>query len=158
MNHKRFAALVAIICGPEQGRPAQRGAWVITHCAEVKPDVVKPFLKELLENLKKPELHDAIKRNTMKAMTMLPIPDDLAGLAFDLGLRFLSDEGEAVATRLYSMAVLHKLCEREPALANEVILTIEAHLPRNKKPTFQSRAKHVLKALTAIRGRAGESL
>ena len=153
-NCKRFAALVAIICGSEQGIPAQRGAWVITHCAEANPEVVVPYLKDLLENLKKPELHDAIKRNTMKAMALLPIPDDLAGLAFDLGFRFLSDEGEAVATRAYSMTVLKKVCELEPALANEVILTLEAHLPHNQKPAFQSRAKHVLKALVSIRDHA----
>ena len=156
-NRKRFAALVAIICGSEQGIPAQRGAWVIIHCAEANPEVVVPYLKDLLENLKRPELHDAIKRNTMKVMALLPIPDDLAGLAFDLALRFLTDEGEAVAARAYSMTVLQKICEREPTLADEVFLTIEAHLPHKKKPAFQSRAKQVLKQLVAIHDSARAS-
>lgn len=145
-SRKRFKKLLAIMKGDDRKLP-QRAAWVLRHCAEAHPEVVQPHLGELLENLRRPGLHDAVKRNTMKAVTELELPDDLAGLAADIAFDLLASPGEAVAIRVYSMAVLARLCEREPALADELRLVIEHQLPLETKPAFRSRARHVLRAL-----------
>ena len=142
----RFRELLDIVTGAEPV-PAQRGAWVISHCAESRPDLIVPFLEELLLHIRQPDLHDAIKRNTMKAVSVVEVPDDLAGLAADMAFRFLGSPDEAVATKVYSMALLEQLCRRAPELADEVRLAIESQLPFENKPAFRSRARHVLKRL-----------
>lgn len=148
-SRKRFEELLQIVCGDER-LLAQRGAWIISHCAEAEPLVVQHFLQPLLENLQRPELHDAIKRNTMKAASLLEVPDDIAGLAADLAFGFLLSPDEAVATKVYSMSVLAALCKKEPGLVDEVRFAVESQLPLNDKPAYRSRARQVLRALDAI--------
>ena len=148
-SKKRFAELVAIVTG-EDRRLAQRAAWAVSHCAEANPKVVQPFVGELLENLKRPNLHDAIKRNTMKAMAEMDVTDDFAGAAADLAFAFLNSPEEAVAVKVYSMSVIEKLCRREPGLVPELRLSIEHQLPLETKAAFHSRARHVLRALDGI--------
>ena len=148
-SQKRFGELVAIVTGDDP-LLAQRAAWVITHVAESRPAIVKPFLRELLEFIQRPNLHDAIKRNTMKAASLIDLPDDLAGLAADLAFDLLASPAEAVATKVYSMSVLEKLCEREPELAGELRLHIQDQLPTATKAAFHSKARHVLKTLDRI--------
>ena len=148
-SRNRFQELLALVFGEER-KLAQRAAWVVSHCAEAQPGVVQPFIGELLENLQRSGLHDAIKRNTMKALAPLELPDDLAGRAADLAFNFLGSPDEAVAIKVYSMSVLERLCQREPALADELRLSIEHQLPTETKAAFRSRARHVLKSLDRI--------
>jgi hypothetical protein len=148
-SKKRFAELLAIMTGDDR-RLAQRAAWVVSHCAEAHPGVVKPSIGNLLANLRRPNLHDAIKRNTMKAIAALEVPDNLAGSAADIAFALLNSPGEAVAVKVYAMAVLEGLCRREPALSAELRLSIEHQLPLETKAAFHSRARHVLRAIDRI--------
>ena len=144
---KRFGEVVALVTA---GEPpfAQRGAWVISHCAEAEPGAVQPHLKTLLEHLRQSDsLHDAAKRNTMKAASILEIPDDIAGLAADLAFGYLASPTEPVAVKVYSMSVLHHLAEREPVLADELRLHLGQPVAGSDKPAFRSRARSVLAAL-----------
>lgn len=148
-SRRRFSELVEILTGTDR-RLAQRAAWVVSHVAESRPAVQLPFLKELLNHLRQPGLHDAIKRNTMKAASQVPLPDEVGGLAADLAFEFLRSPDEAIATRVYSMSVLEQLCHREPALADELRLSIEHLSPFETKPAFRSRARQVLRSLDRI--------
>ncbi len=148
-SRRRFEELLQIVMGDDP-LLAQRGAWAINHCAQAHPEVVQPYLAELLENLKRANLHDAVKRNTMKAVAELEVPDALAGLATDLAFQFLLSPNEAVAVKVYSMALLEKLCRREPALAGELRMVIEQQWPHEKRKAFRSRGRHVLAALDRI--------
>ena len=116
-SRRRFGELMAILTGDDR-RLAQRAAWVVSHCAEARPAVVQPSLRELLEHLRHPTLHDAIKRNTMKAAAGLELPDEFAGLAADIAFDLLASPSEAVATKVYAMSVLEPLCQREPGGAS----------------------------------------
>lgn len=148
-SQERFEALVNIVAGDE-ALLAQRGAWVISHAAEAHPAVVAPHLGQLLALLRRPGLHDAIKRNIMKALEILKIPEALAGQAAEEAFRFLANPEEAVAIRVYSMAVLSKLCQIEPELAGELRLTLREQLELDPPPAFRSRARHVLRALERL--------
>ena len=98
-SKKRIAELMTLLIG-EDRRLAQRAAWVVSHCAEAHPGVVRPFVGELLANLRRENLHDAIKRNTMKAIAELDVRDDLAGAAADIAFAFLNSPDEAVAVKV----------------------------------------------------------
>lgn len=148
-SRARFGELVRILTGDDR-MLAQRAAWVVTQCAETNPETVLPSLEKLLEQLRQPNLHDAIKRNTMKVASMLEVPDDIAGLAAGIAFDLLASPEEAVAVKANAMGVLEKLCLREPALADELRLAIEQQLPLNPKAAFQARARHVLQTLDRL--------
>ena len=145
-SRKRFGELIEILVGDDR-KLAQRAAWVVSHCAEANPSAVQPYLRVLLENLERPNLHDAIKRNTMKGVAALKLPDDLAGLAAGIAFDLLGSPTEAVATKVYAMSVLEPLCQREPVLADELRLHIEHQLSASSPAAFRVRSRDVLKRL-----------
>ena len=148
-NQGRFESLLAILRGTD-GRRAQRAAWVISHLAERHPQFVQPHLPSLLENLRRPGLHDAVKRNTLKAATELETPDELAGLVADLSFSYLISPEEAVAVKVHALTLLERLCHREPELAGEVRLAIEQEQRHQPTPAFRSKARQVLQSLDRI--------
>ncbi|MCG8601576.1 MAG: hypothetical protein MI807_15650 [Verrucomicrobiales bacterium] len=131
-SDERFSELLEFVTG-ENKRLAQRAAWVISHCAMQTPEVVEPHLFDLLQFIRKGEHHDAIKRNTMKAASILELRGRVSGLAADLAFEILSSPDEAIATRAYSLTVLERLCKAEPELAPELRLVMD-HMSGPKLP------------------------
>lgn len=148
-SSSKFAELVDLVCGDDKIL-AQRGSWAITCCAEENKELVRPFLKILLQNLARPGLHDAVKRNTMKVAAESEIPDDFAGLAVDTAFRILEDEDESIAARAHSMTLLERFAVKEPALADELRAAILQQIHFESSPGFQSRARRVLKAIEQL--------
>ena len=72
------------------------------------------------------------------------------GSAVDLAFTLLGSPDEAVATKVYSMSTIERLCHREPGLIPELRLSLEHQLPRETKPAFRSRARQVLASLDRL--------
>ena len=144
---ERFGQIIGFVTSDEP-LLAQRASWVISHCTESAPQIVEASLPRLLKNLQdKKHVHDAVRRNTMRAASLIEIPDDIAGLAVDLAFRYLTSPDEPVAVKVYSMTIIQRLSEREPVLAEELRLHLEQQIPGSDKPAFRSRARQVLAAL-----------
>ncbi|MAS94111.1 MAG: hypothetical protein CMO55_13020 [Verrucomicrobiales bacterium] len=148
-SRERFEELLSFVLGEDMDL-ARRAAWVVACCAEEHPDMVQPYLDRLLGNLQRPDLHDGVKRNTMKVAAELALPDELSGLAADIAFRLLGSPDETVAVKVHSMSVLESLCIREPALAEELRLSIEHQLPTGTKAGFRSKARRVLASLERL--------
>lgn len=145
----RFGKIVALV---RLNEPviAQRASWVVSHCAESAPKSVESYLPDLLKNLRRPEaVHDAVRRNTLRAASLIEIPDDIAGLAVDLSFEYLTSSTEPVAVKAYAMTIVQRLSEREPVLAEELRLHLAGTIPGSDKPAFRARARKVLAALDA---------
>ena len=143
----RFEEVVDIVVG-DHPLLAQRAAWVISHCAANSSAAVVPYLQRLLEHVRDGhDLHDAIKRNTMKAAAILEVPDDFAGLAADLAFSLLRSSTEAVAVKVYAMDVLSQLGKREPTLAEEFRVCLTQPIPGNETPAFQAKVRKISKQL-----------
>lgn len=141
----RFAALVRLFLdGPY--RTTQRASWPLTCCIQNDPKLVKPWLREILSQLKKDEVHPAIKRNTIRSLQFVELPGKYWGPVTDLCLKYLIDKKEPVAIRVFSMTVLYNLSKNVPEIKRELRLVIEDQLPFGS-PAFTSRAKKVLSAL-----------
>jgi len=144
-NPERFKNLISVyIEGPY--RVTQRAAWSISYCVENQPELVYPHLKTLLGQLKKPTVHDALKRNTMRLLQFIRIPKKYEGLVADLCFEYLANKKEAVAVKVFSMTVLNTIAEDIPEIKKELKILIEDNLPY-ASPAFQSRARKVLKDL-----------
>lgn len=148
-NQNRFDELFEMFLNGEN-RVSQRAAWALRYCTEAQPQLILPHLAALIENLDKP-VHDAIKRNTVKALTFVDIPEQLLGRAADICFEYLASPKEAIATRVFAMEVLYEICKKEPDLVPELKLLIEEHYA-NGSAGFKSKARKVLKGISKISG------
>lgn len=139
--------LINLVLAKEE-KVAKNAAWVLSHVSDVKPDIVLPHSKKLIENLGN-SVHDAVKRNTIRVLQFVDIPDELLGMTADVCFRYAKSADEAIAIKVFSLTVLANICKKEPGLANELKLIIEAQLPF-AKPAFISRGKKILKSLSKL--------
>lgn len=123
----------------------QRSAWALRYVGEKAPEIMQPWLPRLVENLRRPGLHDAIKRNTLTVIEYLDVPESLEGDLADLCFGYLADPKEAIAIRCTSMSILEKICKRIPELKAELRLLLEDHF-EHSTAGFKSRARKILAA------------
>jgi hypothetical protein len=144
-NPDRFSSLVKIyLSGPY--RITQRAAWPLGSCVEAHPELITPHWKALIDFARKPDVHDAVKRNTVRLLQFIDIPIKHQGRVADLCFRFLQNTSEPIAVRCFSMTVLSRIAKAKPELKNELKILIEDQFPY-ATPGFLSRAKKVLKQL-----------
>jgi len=146
-NMKRFEELVNVyLAGPY--RVTQRSAWPLSLCVERHPELIKPHLKKVLDHLTHPNIHDSVKRNTMRLLQFVQIPKRFHGRIASTCFDYLQSNAEPVAVKVFSMTVLTHIIEDQPDLKNELIIILEDQFPF-ASAAFRSRAKKVLKKLKA---------
>ncbi len=149
-DQQRFDQLIELFLN-DHHRVAQRAAWILGFSAEAHPQLILPHLKSLLKNLQKPGIHDAVKRNALRIVALLELPDALMGLAADICFDFLANPKEPVAIRVHAMQVLYNISLKEPDLADELCLLIEDGM-HHGSAGFRSRGRKILKALGRTAG------
>ncbi len=125
---------------------AQRASWPVGYCVAAHPHFIDKHWKPFIENLRRTDLHDAVKRNSVKMLQFLTIPKKYQGDVMDTCFGFLEKPGEAVAVKVFSMTVLQNLSRHYPDIIPEIRLLIESQLA-DQTAGFKSRAKHCLKQL-----------
>jgi hypothetical protein len=124
----------------------QRSSWAVRYVGEKSPEIMSPWLPVLVARLRRPNLHDAIKRNTLNVFEPLDFPETLDEDLADLCFGYLADPKEAIAIRCASMTILKKICGRIPELKSELRLLLEEHLEHGSAG-IRSRAKRILKEI-----------
>ena len=119
-NQKRVDELMHLFFFAEY-RVVQRASWVVSYCAEAHPVLIAKHFAPLIQNLSKPGLHDAVKRNTLKVLQDLDAPDELLGTLVDLCFGFIYSPSEAIAVKAISINILVKTCIKYPELKEELI-------------------------------------
>src|SRR5215510_14451580 len=110
-NQNRFDELMKLFLGNEY-RITQRAAWAVSYCAEAYPELIKKHLRNIILNLRKP-IHVAVKRNYVRLLQHIEIPENLQGVLTEICFGFLADR-EPVAVKVFSMTVLAKICIAYP--------------------------------------------
>lgn len=141
-NQRRFDELFYLFLNDEY-RVVQRAAWPVSYCVEAYPKLISKHWKALIENLNKPNLHDAVKRNSLRLMQEIELPEDYHGEVMNICFQYLESPTEALAVKVFSMSVLGNLAKNYPEIKAEIKLLIEEQLP-NQSAGFKSRAKKVL--------------
>jgi hypothetical protein len=144
-NQKAFDALVKIFLNDEY-RVVQRAAWALSYCGTAYPSLLKKHFRSLIDNLDRPGLHDAVKRNTLRVFEDVEIPEKYLGKLVDHCFRFLNSTTEAIAIKAFSITILVNACERYPELRDEV-KPLLCELLNHDAPAIISRAKKGLKLL-----------
>lgn len=144
-SQKRFNELFYLFINDEY-RVVQRAAWPISYCVVVNPGFIKSNLTKLLKNLQKPNLHDSVKRNSIRLLQHLDIPKRHQGDVMNVCFQYLENPTEAVAIKAFSLTVLSNLAKEYPEIITEVKLLIEDQLP-HQTAAFKVRAKAFLKSV-----------
>jgi hypothetical protein len=144
-NPTRFKALVEVyLKGPYE--ITQRAAWPLSVCVEQEPSLIYPHLRKVLKFLQVPDIHDAVKRNTMRLLQFVEIPRRYHGEVIELCFEYIQNPKVAVAIRVCSMTVLSRIIEGQPDLIKEFKILLEDQLPYGS-PAFISRAKKVMQEM-----------
>ena len=143
-DKKKFNELFYLFLHSEY-RITQRAAWPLSYCAIAHPHFIENNFEELVGNLKQPGLHDSIKRNTVRLLQSVDIPEKYEGTVMEICFKYLESPGEAVAIKAFSLTVLGRLAKKYPEIIPEIKLLIEEQLP-HQSAAFISRAKKFMKA------------
>ncbi|MEO6252171.1 MAG: hypothetical protein ABIO79_02665 [Ferruginibacter sp.] len=147
-DQKRFDALFDLFLN-EEYRIVQRASWAVSNCVMAHPGFIHKHWLKLINNLKKPGLHDAVKRNSIRLMQDIEIPEKYHGQVMNTCFEYMESPTETLAVKVFSMSVLGKLAKKYPEIKTELKLLIEDQLP-HQTAGFKSRGKKILQQLQKL--------
>ena len=143
-SQKRFDDLFHLFL-TGQYRVIQRAAWPVSYCVIAHPEFIKHNFSKLIKNLHKDGLHNSVKRNTVRLLQYVEIPEKYQGEVLEICFNYISSPAEPVAVKAFSLTVLSNLAKLYPEILPELKLVIEEQLP-HQTAAFKSRAKKILGA------------
>ena len=117
-NKQRFNTLAKLFISGDY-RITQRAAWIISSCAENHPSLILPHLSDFIEYAHNPP-HVAVKRNVVRVLSFIDIPENMEGKAFDFCLPLVTSVKEDIAVRAYAITVIGNIALKYPELRGEV--------------------------------------
>lgn len=123
-SQQRFDELFKLFLNDEY-RVVQRAAWPVSYCVIAHPQFIKKHWAALVKNLQKPNLHNAVKRNSIRLLQDISIPEKYQGSIMDICFNYLQSPTEAVAVKAFSLTVLNNLAKQYPEIIPEVKLILE---------------------------------
>jgi hypothetical protein len=138
-SQQRFDELFNLFLNDEY-RVVQRAAWPVSYAVIAHPEFIKKHWSSLIKNLQKPNLHNAVKRNSIRLLQDIAIPKKYQGQIMDICFKYVESPTEAVAVKAFSLTVLSNLAKQYPEILPELKLLIEDQLP-HQTAAFRSRAK-----------------
>ncbi len=139
---KKFAVLMDIFFHGEY-RMAQRSAWAVNYCVQYHPELIKPYLNKCIDLLLNKEIHVAVRRNVVRLLQYVEIPQKLKGKVYSHCLDLIDDLNEAIAVKAFAVSVATKIAKPEPSLVKELQLVVKKHLPHTTV-AFHKRALDIL--------------
>ena len=126
-------------------RVVQRAAYTVSKIADNEPSLMLPYLDKMVAKMDDNTQHIAVKRNVLRILQNVNIPEHLHGEVMNHSFNILSDVREPIALRVFSMTILDNLSKQYPEIRQELILIIENELELGASAGFKSRAKKILK-------------
>lgn len=143
-SQERFDALFHLFLTDEY-RVVQRAAWPLSYCVIEHPQLINKHFKELIANLHTPELTDAVKRNTLRLLQHIEIPERFYGEIINLCIDYIASSAEPAAVKAFALTILQNLSQYYQEIKEEVKIIIEDRW-EVESPAFRSRAKKFLAA------------
>ncbi|OSZ79727.1 hypothetical protein CAP36_00220 [Chitinophagaceae bacterium IBVUCB2] len=142
-NQQRFNQLFELFLNDEP-LIVQRAGWPLSYAVEAHPSFIEKHFSRLLKNLHKPKLHNAVKRNTLRLLQVVSIPEEFHGEVMNTCFNYIISPDEKPAIKAFSLAVLQQLAKQYPDILPEIKSIIEDKWD-NESAAFRSRARKILK-------------
>lgn len=146
LSKAHFKELMQCFLGKES-RIAQRAAWSVSWAAIQKPEMIQPYLKDLVACLQRIDIHPALIRNAARILEEIDIPEKFHGEVMNTCFGFIENPTTPIAIKAYSLTILFNLSRQYPEIRQELRLVIEENFD-NETAAFKSRGKKILKKLT----------
>jgi dihydroorotase len=143
-SRQRVGQLMELFLHDEY-RVVQRLAQVVGKLADTHPQLIAPHLPQLVQRMNEAGVHVAVKRNVVRTLQYVDIPEALHGEVMNTCFDLLADPNETVAVRAFAMSVLDKLSTQYPEIRQELKVIIEDVLEQGCTAAFRARARMVLK-------------
>lgn len=143
-DKQHLKILMKFFFGSEQ-RLAHRAAWAAGKAYELKPEWFSVYIPQLIQTLDK-STHDGVRRNCLRILQTIPLPERYQGEALDMAFKVLTNPKEAIAVKAFAMTVAFQLVIPYPELAQELKIIIQDQLPY-ATAAIKSRALHILKKI-----------
>ena len=144
-SQERFDKLFDLFLQDEY-RVAQRAAWPLSYAVAAHPVFISRHFAKLLRNLQKPGIHAAVKRNTIRLLQDVPIPEKYHGQVMDTCFNYIQSPTETAAVKAFALTVLENLSKQYPEIKSELKTIIEERW-EYETPAFHARARKILKKL-----------
>ncbi len=142
---ERFKALMQCFLSNEY-RLAQRAAWSVSWAAEKNAAIIQPYIKDLVGQLLRTDVHDAVKRNSVRVLQKIKIPENVHGELMNNCFMLIESNATAVAIKAFALTTLFNLYKIYPEIKTELKLIIEERW-NHESIAFKQRAKKILAAL-----------
>lgn len=123
---------------------SNRAIWVLTHCADIEPERIKPFHEILINHLKNKKLHSGVVRSILRIFQTQPVPKKLQSFVLDKCYDFVKNPSEAIAVRAFAMTVIFNISKPYPELLNELAIVLNHLNIAEESAGIKNRAKHTL--------------
>lgn len=147
-SEKNFKALMQCFLSDDY-RLAQRAAWSVSWAAQKQPDIINPYIQDLIAQLSRKDVHDAVIRNSVRILQKITIPDHLHGTLMNSCFGLIESVTTPVAIKAFSLTTLFNLSKMYPEIQHELKLIIEERW-NYETAAFKSRGKTILKQLNKI--------
>ena len=144
---KNFKELMQCFLSNEY-RLAQRAAWSVSWAAQKQPSIIQPHIKNLIKQLPRKDVHDAVIRNSVRILQKIEIPEEFHGEIINKCFVFIESNETPVAIKAFSLTTLFNLSKDYPDIKNELRLVIEERW-NYETAAFKSRGKRILKKLNS---------
>ncbi len=148
-DKKKFAELMTLMLTAEY-RVAQRAAYPVSYCVRKHPHLIRPWFGKMIKKMDDKIAHDAIRRNAVRILEDIDIPEKYCGELFEISNHYLYGIKEPIAVRAFSISVMANIAKKYPDLRNEVKYNAESILHCGI-PALESRSRKVLKQINSQR-------
>jgi hypothetical protein len=142
-DQKRFDQLFNLFLNDEY-RVVQRAAWPLSYIVIEHPRLIEKHFSKLIKNLHRPNIHDAVKRNTLRLLQEISIPQRFHGEIMNTCFEYIISPAEKAAIKAFSLTILQNLSKQYPDIKQELKTVIEERWDF-ESAAFHSRAKKILK-------------
>lgn len=140
----RYNKLMEIVFR-DSGHESAIAAWSADSIAEAHPTLAEPHLDHLVKWL--PDIqHHGIRRQMVRMLARMPLPEKNLGLLLDTCLAWMADPEKKVAVKVHCMEIAGRIAKDEPEIIPELKAIIREESPKNTI-AFWARARMVLKKL-----------
>ncbi len=145
-DQQRFDELILLFIHDKDPVVTQRAGWPLSYAVAAHPQLIHKHFGKLLKNLAKKDLHTAVKRNTVRLLQDMPIPEKYQGDVMNICFGYIISPEEKPAVKAFSLSVLQNLSRIYPEIKQELKTIIEDRWDM-ESAAFKSRAKKILKAV-----------
>lgn len=104
-------------------RVCQMASFPIITIADNKIELLRPYISKMISKYHEAP-HNAYKRNVLRTLQFIDLPEDLEGKVYDICLEEFCNVKAATALRAFGLTVMCNICEKHPELSQELLPTL----------------------------------